>query len=229
MTKINQGQVKMKSRLNILAGELGLGSGVVLSSFILMFVLAGLIYWLRANQDLLSFSGPYRGIRLFLQTFPYLWLMVFIALFVFLSWLLKKYDFSYKKPLIIILSVIVALVGILSLFLQQHPVLANYLRHRLPLIYAPINAEPGYIVGEVISQTGNELRLNTQNNNQYLVQYDKDTQFPRSTVMVGDTVRVIGIMNKQTIKARAVMNLSKQKQLYRITPLAPGKGKRFGR
>ncbi|OGK64537.1 hypothetical protein A2209_02460 [Candidatus Roizmanbacteria bacterium RIFOXYA1_FULL_41_12] len=228
MTKINKNQVAMKSRLNILAEALGLGSGVALSALILVFVLSWLIYWFRANQDLLTIPGPYRGIKLFLQTLPYLWVIGFISLFVFFSWLLKKYDFSYKRPLIVILAFVIGFFATGAYLFQSHPILANYLRHRLPLTYTPQETELGYVVGEIIDQKDSQLILNTDNNKQYIVNYDQDTRLPGRNFAVGDTVRVIGIINKQTIKAGAVMNLSKQKQLYRITPLAPGRGNRFG-
>jgi len=218
MAKVKSGQVKMKSRLNILAQKLGLGSGVLLLGLVLILILAGLAYWLRANSDLYYLAGPFRGRQIFWQTFPYLWLAGFIGLFIFLSWLLKKYDFSYKKPLLAILALILALFLTSGYLLQSHPTLANYLRKHLPLIYAPKTNDFGFVIGEVLEKNNRQLILNTQGNQEYTVTYNQQTRFPKGTIEVGDTVRAMGQINEQQLKAIAIMNLSHRRQMFKITP-----------
>lgn len=218
MAKIDKGQIKMKSGLNILAEKLGLSSGLVLAGLLLTLILSWLIYWTRANQDLLFITGPYRGVKIFLQTFPYLWLIGFISLFIFLSWLLKKYDFSYKKPLIMILAFIIGLFTAGAYLFQSYPVLANYLRRQLPLIYSPKSTELGFVIGEIMEKSETEMVLNTQDNQRYTVEYDAQTHFPKNKVEIGDTVRAVGQINKQQLKAIAIMNLSRRRQMFKITP-----------
>jgi len=219
MAKVKSGQVKMKSSLNILAEKLGLGSGLILAGLSLTLILACLIYWFRANSDLMALPiGRGHGPRLFFQTFPYLWLITFIVLFVLFSWLLKKYDFSYKKPLLIILAFLSALLLVFSLFFQRQPVLTSFLQKRLPLIYAPKDNQLGFIIGEVIAKTKNQLTLNTENNQRYQITFNKETHFSKKPIAVGDMVRVVGVINKQKVEAKAILNLSGQKQLFKITP-----------
>lgn len=219
MAKIEKGQIKMKSRLNILAEKLGLGSGLILAGLLLTLILSWLIYWTRANQDLLFITGPYRGVKIFLQTFPYLWVIGFISLFIFLSWLLKKYDFSYKKPLVAILAFIIGLFAAGAYLFQTHPALANYLRQQLPLVYNPKNTEFGFAIGEVIEKTDKKLILNTQNNQQFTVIYNNYTRFPKGEINIGDTVRAVGQISKQQVQAQVIMNLSLKQQLFKITPM----------
>lgn len=218
MAKIEKGQVKMKSGLNILAEKLGLGSGLILAGLLLTLILSWLIYWTRANQDLITVAGPYRGVKIFLQTFPYLWLIGFISLFIFLSWLLRKYDFSYKKPLVIILAFIIGLFAAGAYLFQSHPVLANYLRKQLPLVYSPKSTELGFVIGEIIEKSETKMVLNTQDNKRYSIEYDAQTHFPKNKVEVGDTVRAVGQINEQQLKAIAIMNLSRRRQMFKITP-----------
>lgn len=219
MAKINQGQITMKSSLNLWAEKLGLGSGLVLAALLLTLILAGLVYWFRANEDLLTIPGPYRGIKIFLQTFPYLWLTGFISLFILLSWLLRKYDFSYKKPLVAILAFIIVVFAAGAYLFQTHPALANYLRKQLPLVYSPKTADYGFVIGEVLTKTNRQLVINTQNNKQYAVQYGNQTRFPKGEINVGDTVRAVGQINKKEVRAQVIINLSLKQQLYKITPM----------
>lgn len=218
MAKINHGQIKMKSQLNILAENIGLGSGVFLSFLILIFMLSGLIYWIRINQDLFNIPGPYRGIKLIIQTFPYLLLIGFISLFVLLNSLLKKYDFSYKQPIIVIFSLIIALITMVGILLQKHPALANFFKYQIQSTYLPKNSELGYVIGNVINKSQNQLFIKTDNQQHYVIVYDQTTRMPQQSINIGDIIRAVGTFSQEKIRAIVVMNLSKQKQWQETAP-----------
>ena len=114
--KINNGEIKMRSRLSILFEKVGIDSGITLI-LISLVLIAGLIsYWANNNNDLL-FAGYGRyGLLSFVKSFPYLLLVTFIFLFVLLTFLFRKFDVSYKKPFAIILSLIFSLILIFGWF-----------------------------------------------------------------------------------------------------------------
>ena len=218
MDQIKKGNIKIKSRLNILAEKLGLGSGVALITLLLVFVFSGIAYWFRTNQDLVVFSGPGYRLRLFLTTFPYLWLAMFVVFFTFLSYLLKKYDFSYKKPFIFITALVIGLIALLSIISYQHPLMANYYKKITRAKYTPKKEQLGFVVGEVIEVTNNGYFINTPNNQQFTVKYDPETILPSEPINTGDFVRAIGNLDKGTLDAKAIIKLNQQKRFFEITP-----------
>lgn len=219
MSRIKSGKIKIKSRFNILSHKLGLGSGVVLAGLLLVFTVSGLIYWIRTNQDLATLTPGYGyRMRLFFLTFPYLWLMAFVLFFIFLSFLLKKYDFSYKKPFIMILALIIALISLLSIVSYQHPLLANYLRKINKTTYLSRPQHLGFVVGQVKTINNSQLILTTKNNQEYIVLYDKQTVLENLPIKANDFVRAIGKIQNNELKAEIIINLNKQKQFFPITP-----------
>ena len=135
MAEIRQGRVKIRSRLSFWAARLGLGSEVFLVFLLFIFLLAGLLFWINLNEDLFLESGYGRyRLRLFFYNLPYLLVMLFIVVFVLLSKLIKKYDFSYKKPFLVILSVILALGLVFSWAMLRYPQTSFWLA-RTPIIF----------------------------------------------------------------------------------------------
>lgn len=98
MSKIKSGKVKLRSKYIFIAEKLGLSS-----AFILSFSLAALFfnlffYYLKTTDDLGYLSFGSDGMSAFLESFPYM-LIVVLILFLFISgYLMAKADFSYKKP-----------------------------------------------------------------------------------------------------------------------------------
>ena len=106
MEQIHIGKVKMKPRMYFVIGSIltfiGLGSSVVVSVF-----LFGLIkFSLRAHGRM----GQYRFDEL-VSNFPW-WTLVFAIIILVLGiWLIRKYDFSYKKePWMIILGFVLVIL-----------------------------------------------------------------------------------------------------------------------
>lgn len=106
MNQIHQGKAKMKPRVYFIIGSIltfiGLISSIIVSTFLI-----GLIrFSLRAHGPM----SQYRFDQL-VSNFPWWTVLLAILSLVFGIWLIRQYDFSYKKePWMIILGFILAII-----------------------------------------------------------------------------------------------------------------------
>ncbi len=111
MNKISSGEIKMKPRLYFIAGSvIGLFSLVGIS-FGLIFLFNLIIFLLRRHGPM----GQWR-IEMMLSSFSWWIPVVAIAGIILSVFLLKKYDFSYKKNFVLIIIAFIASI-IVSAFL----------------------------------------------------------------------------------------------------------------
>lgn len=110
MDKIKSGRIKLRSRYIFLAEKLSIGSVFILSALlaILFFNLA--LFYLRASDNLAYLSFGSRGFFAFLESFPYLLVAVFVLLIFVAGFLVKKSEWSYKKPFGYVAVGLIALV-----------------------------------------------------------------------------------------------------------------------
>lgn len=105
MSKIKKGEITMKPKWYFVVGSLITGAGLVGVSI-------GAIFLLNLTLFLLRKRGPgFIRLELMLASFPW-WVPALAIIAVVIGiWLLKKYDFSYKKNfLLIIISFIASIV-----------------------------------------------------------------------------------------------------------------------
>jgi len=98
MGKIKSGKVKLKSKYVFLAEKLGLGTAFALSMLLSILFFNLIFFYLKETDNLKYLSFGKFGIFAFLESFPYLLVVVFIILIVLSGYLLTRSDVSYKKP-----------------------------------------------------------------------------------------------------------------------------------
>ena len=98
MSQIKTGKVKLRSKYIFLAEKLGLNSGLVLSVILAILFFSLLFFYLRATDSLAYLSFGKYGIWAFLESFPYLLVICFIAFLLLAGFLITKTNWSYKKP-----------------------------------------------------------------------------------------------------------------------------------
>ena len=75
---------------------MGLGSALLLSALIAVFFINLVLFYAKSTDNLEYLSFGFQGALAFLESFPYLWMLLGI-LFIFIAcYLIKKYDISYK-------------------------------------------------------------------------------------------------------------------------------------
>jgi hypothetical protein len=98
MSKIKNGQIKLRSKYIFLAEKIELGSAFALSVVLAMLFFNLFFFYLKTTDNLEYLSFGSAGIYAFLESFPYLLVISFTMFLLFAGYFLKKTDFSYKKP-----------------------------------------------------------------------------------------------------------------------------------
>ena len=111
MEKIKSGKVEMKPRWYFVAGSILMTAGFV-------GLMAGAVFMVNLTIFLIRKRGPgYGRLEMMLDSFP-LWVPVLAVTGIILGiWMLKKYDFSYKKNFYLIIMGIITSVMIAGLLI----------------------------------------------------------------------------------------------------------------
>ncbi len=118
MSQIRKDELKMKSKWLFIAKKLGLKSGLALTILLLMFLINGFFYYIKTNNVLMPLHyGPAFWQKL-LHSLPYDLILIIIVLGVVLNFIIKKFDFSYKKPFVFIFTafIILTIIGAFAVF-----------------------------------------------------------------------------------------------------------------
>jgi len=110
MDKINTGQVKPRSKYLFLAEKLGLGTAFALSVVLAALLFNLILFYMKETDNLHYLSFGKMGILAFLESFPYVLVIIFILFIVLAGYLTTKSDISYKKPFGYLASVLIVSV-----------------------------------------------------------------------------------------------------------------------
>lgn len=200
---IDSGKVSMKPKWHFVIHTILLAVGIVFAVLTLLYITSFIIFALHQNGLWFAPGFGGRGIRELLFDFP--WLLVFVAIIfiAILQFLVKKYAFSYGKPLIYSAITIVLLVILGGLIISQTPIHKSLFMQarnsKLPfagkmyLQYGLPPEQSNVTVGEIIEALKNGFNINTPKDETITVIITPDTKFPiGSSFVVGNKVMVIG-------------------------------------
>ncbi len=190
--KIKKGEITMRSKLSIWLEKLGIDSGIFVIIVLLVIAAGFIFYWSNNNNDLL-FGGYGRyGFLSFIQSFPYLLLFIFVSLFMSLAFLFRKFDLSYKKPFIAILSVIFLFVLIFGWFSTRQNFGKRLYQQNSRMFGAGMKNNQNSVFGKVILVEKNSITIETNDTLKIKIITNKNTHFPFGFPEVGDTIRSTG-------------------------------------
>lgn len=115
LERIRSGNLRMKPRFFFVL-KLGLILFIAaLIAVVSIFLVSFISFAIRLNghDSLLGFGS--RGFFLFLELFPWFWLLLDLVLIVLLGWILRRFKFAYRRSLLlvlVVLSIIAGAVGI---------------------------------------------------------------------------------------------------------------------
>lgn len=213
MRKIKDEKISFCSRYLLLAQQLGLGGGFILSLVLAILFLNLAFFTMKVSGDLEFLSFGRMGILAFLQSFPYHWILIGLLFFLVSSTILSRYDISYKKPFKAILAVlfgIVFVVGILlavsgiNEFIEEKVVpgrthIVRFLYRRMGVAY------DNGLVGEVIEIRSDGLLVETSGKKEVFVELTEDTLLPTEfDPKVGEHIIVVGKRNEDNFRAHAL-------------------------
>lgn len=154
------------------------------------------------------------GFQILMGNFPWILLFLFFVLVLILEILVRRYAFSYKRPLIFSFLIIVAIVSSASFLAWkaslQERIYANFKDDTvLQYFYNKYLNPPPEIFhpGTVLSIAENKLILETGNKSQLNIEITNSTKMPKDfRIFPGARIIVIGELNNGIIEAQAIDN-----------------------
>lgn len=113
MQKIRKDEISMRARWLFVAERLGLQGGLALTIIVLIFLLNAFLYYIKSNGLLMSLHFGDSIWQNLLHSLPYDLILIIIAFAIVLNIVIKKFDFSYKRPFILIM---IAFIGTIMFF-----------------------------------------------------------------------------------------------------------------
>ncbi len=199
---INTGKVQMVPRWRFALSAGLLGTGAIIVSLTLLFVVSLIVFMLNESGAwLVPGFGP-RGWYAFFVSLPWLLIVVSIIFLVLLEILVRRYAFAYRRPLLLSLAGITLFVSMSSFIFAR-----TGLHHQLATFaLGPHMPFPGYFYQEFHSGTLRNIhrgQIKTLTNRGFLLGVRQDelisvlvtnnTRLPAGAVFsAGDRVMVFG-------------------------------------
>jgi hypothetical protein len=204
LNKIQNGEVKMRSGLSVFAGKLGMESSIVILFLGLIFLSGLLSLWIKTNSDLVFGEYGRYGLRSFFQSFPYLFVLIFIVFFMLLRFLLKKFDISYKKPFIIILSAILGLAILFGVYSENTFYGKRLYQGSGRYFRTGQMIGDNFFFGKVVKLENNSLVILSEDERKITLSFNSDTHFPFGKPVIGDEIRCVGEWDGDNFKADGI-------------------------
>ncbi|PIV62500.1 hypothetical protein COS12_02130 [Candidatus Roizmanbacteria bacterium CG01_land_8_20_14_3_00_33_9] len=190
--KIKKGEITMKSQLSIWTEKLGLDGGIVIIFSLLIFLAGFILFWMNSNNDLLFGGYGKYGLFSFIQSFPYILGVVFTLLFLFLIIIFRKFDFSYKKPFLIILLFILVGIILLGWISIKQPLGQRIYQQEGRRFRMGMMNNSNAVSGSVIQVNTNSFTIKDENNENKTVSFNSKTHFPFGQPKEGNQIRSVG-------------------------------------
>ena len=190
--KIKKGEVTMRTQLSIWAEKIRIdGSILVLLTFLIL--IAGFVfYWVNSNNDLLfGVYGQY-GLSSFFQSFPYLFIIGFIVLFISLIFIFRTFDFSYKKPLILPLLLVGIGIIVLGWLSIKQPIGQRFYQQEGRMLGMGMMNNRNAVSGIVVEVNQKTLTIQNEENINTIIHLKLNTHYPFGKPKKGDQIRSVG-------------------------------------
>lgn len=218
LDKIKKGEVKMRPKAHFVLKTILVLSGAVILALFVLYLISFIAFALRAGGigSLPGFGS--RGLGSLLVSIP--WLLILIAIFLIaaLEILVRRFSFSYRRPIFYSVLTIVFLVFMGSFIINKtylHPVLFQRAQEgRLPVageFYRDFGMPKSRDMhrGVVSEITDDGFYLKTPEGEILTVVIASETRFPMGVgIKEDDAVMVLGERNKDIIQAFGVSKIN---------------------
>jgi len=209
MKEITDKKLQIKSPLYFIFGSAMLTIGFVCSILTTVYLINLVLYLLRIYVPFKFLDFGLIGIQPFIETFPWLHLVIAVLAIIIGIELLKQYDFSYHKNfLALVLIILISTVGIG--FLLDQVGLNEAIEHEpnLHVIYGQNYKGEVWIIGKVVEvdYDNNRLIIQTPQGEKISIIEDEKTIFPSGLgFFLGMELRIVGNWQGDIFKASGIM------------------------
>jgi hypothetical protein len=218
LAQIKSGQASMKPRWHFVLKAVLTALGVFIVASALLYLVSFILFMLRQTGIFFVPSFGFKGVGVFLLSLPWFLILISIAFFVVLEILVKRYSFTYKKPLFYSLIGIIIFVTAGSLIVSQagvHKGLSKYAQERgLPVagrLYQGYDSKKikDIHIGTVDEVTDNGFTMTSRRGETLIIVISDNTRFPTATSSEkGDKVVVMGKRDADVIKADGIRQVN---------------------
>jgi hypothetical protein len=206
LEKIRRGDVQMRPRIYFVAQITLVATTAVLAFVASALVISFAFFSLEESGELFLLGFGLRGLVTFLFIFPWIELVIAIALIFLLEWLLRHFKWNYRLPILKTFFATLLVIFVFGLLISITPLHNNLLtiadRGDLPVVgelYENINTlheDRGEYRGAIVSISGSEIII-THNDYDYDTddgtwKIDVPANFDVNTLQIGDRVYVLG-------------------------------------
>lgn len=199
--KIKRGEVTMRSQLSIMTEKFGLNGGISILLVLLCTIAGFVFYWINSNNDLLFGGYGQYGLSSFVQSFPYIFVLGFIALFIFLIAIFRRFDFSYKKPFFLIIIFVAIGILIMGWVSIKQPISQKIYQREGRFFRMGMMNNNNAVSGVVAEISTKTILIQDEQGDNKIVSFSSDTHFPYGQPKIGDSVRAVGIWDESTFNA----------------------------
>jgi hypothetical protein len=225
LDKIKKGEVKMRPKAHfVLKTILALSGAIILALFVL-YLISFIAFALRAGGmgSLPGFGS--RGLSSLLVSIPWLLILIAALLIVALEILVRRFAFSYRRPILYSVLTIIFLVFMGSFIINKtylHPSLFQRAQEgRLPVageFYRDFGMPKSRDMhrGIVSGITDDGFYLKTPEGETLTVVIASETRFPMGVgIKEGDAVMVLGGRDNNTIQAFGISKINDEFNFFR--------------
>lgn len=211
LQKIRTGDVQMKSKSYFAWQVIALAFVAALIVIIAAWIVSYIIFSLSISERFSLLGFGWRGVMTFLSLFPWKLAAVEVILIIFLNWLIHRFRFSYRSPLLYSLLGGLLVSGVLAWVMHsgsvQEVLLSQHYRSNLPLIgslYDRVERpddEPDVVRGIVIEIHGRDIVIRNIDDEALLKVLLPENFQLGPILMVGDEVFVAGELTDYGLEA----------------------------
>jgi len=207
ISKIEKGDLKMRSRVYFIAKSFLIVALLVLFFLLVLYFGSLIIFVLRINDIFLFHGVGFYAIRNILLSFPWYLVFLIVVLILLIDVVGRNFRFVYRKPFIISLFLISAAVIFSSFLIEKSSLHYSFFNlaqeERLPVggrMYrnlGNLNIEDAYF-GVILERENNLWKMETDSGKEVDLKITEETRGRRlySQIKVGEKVLVIGEMEE---------------------------------
>ncbi|MBL8030332.1 MAG: hypothetical protein JNN11_03725 [Candidatus Doudnabacteria bacterium] len=214
---IEKNRLKPLSRWYFIAQSSALGIGLVVVALLILFFASLILFNLRENRTYMAPGFGFYGFGVFFLSLPWLLIALVAGLLILLEYILRRYKFTYQRPILYSFVAMALLVSVGSIFISQskmHESLMAKSRLKPKFFGSPIYRRLGLpktdqlTIGKVFETNAQGCRLNTKGGESWQVYINDETHLPHDySISNGDIIMVIGPKSENSIKAVGVKPL----------------------
>jgi len=229
VSRIEKGELKMRPKAYFVIKTI-LIVGLLVLAFLFALYFGSLIVFVLRMNDILLFHGMgFQAIRNIILSFPWYLVFLVIGLVVLIEIVAKRFNFIYRKPLVVSLLIILALVFLSSFLIERSSLHHSFFRlaeqERLPLagrMYRDLgNLEiENVYFGRILEKKDNLWMMELDSGEEVILKITEKIRgrrvFPE--IEEGSNVIVIGELEDNIIKVDSFKRIERRFRNYQERP-----------